>query len=269
MENLELWNKVRTAPAEALKEIKGGRLKGMSDINPMWRFQTLTENFGMCGVGWKYVITNQRLVNSANDTVCAFVDIDLFVKVGGEWSDAIQGCGGSSFVANESSGLYVNDECFKMALTDAISVACKALGLAADVYWKSGATKYDVPSTAPTRAPAPAPARPAPAPVYAENAPVGTVNADFIPYPAGYKSQYAGLTLPNIPMSQLNLIAHATIPDNTWKTKNEITQKKVRDYIDSIKDTQEDKLPDSYEPNDSPLDDKELDTLERMAGDYR
>lgn len=258
MENLELWNKVRTAPAEALKEIKAGRLKGMSDINPMWRFQTLTENFGMCGVGWKYVITNQRLVNGANDIVCAFVDIDLFVRVGGEWSDAIQGVGGSSFVASESAGLHVNDECFKMALTDAISVSCKALGLAADVYWKSGTTKYDAPSPAPS-SPRPAPSS-APAPVYAENAPVGSVNADFIPYPAGYKSQYAGLTLPNLPMSQLELIAHAAIPDNTWKAKNEITQKKVREYLDSIKDTQK---------PDSPLEDSELDALERMSGDYR
>lgn len=30
-----------------------------------------------------------------------------------------------------------------MALTDAISVACKALGVAADVYWNMDATKYD------------------------------------------------------------------------------------------------------------------------------
>ena len=29
-----------------------------------------------------------------------------------------------------------------MALTDAISVACKALGFGADVYWQADATKY-------------------------------------------------------------------------------------------------------------------------------
>lgn len=61
----------------------------------------------------------------------------------GEWSEAIQGIGGSSFVTNEKNGLYTSDECFKMALTDAISVACKALGMGADVYWDKDSTKYD------------------------------------------------------------------------------------------------------------------------------
>ena len=34
-----------------------------------------------------------------------------------------------------------------MALTDALSVACKALGLAADIYWQDGRTKYSVTGT--------------------------------------------------------------------------------------------------------------------------
>ncbi len=63
-------------------------------------------------------------------------------KVDDEWSAAIPGTGGSSFVAKERSGLYTSDECFKMALTDAISVACKALGFAADIYWEADASKY-------------------------------------------------------------------------------------------------------------------------------
>ena len=64
----------------------------------------------------------------------AFVDISLYVKVEGSWSDAIIGTGGSSFVANEKSGLYTSDEAFKMAVTDAISVACKQLGIGAAIY---------------------------------------------------------------------------------------------------------------------------------------
>ena len=46
------------------------------------------------------------------------------------------------FVAKESNGPYVSDECYKMATTDAISVACKALGIGADVYWEADSTKY-------------------------------------------------------------------------------------------------------------------------------
>lgn len=143
MDNLELYDKVRSVPSEAMKAISAGRLKGMTDINPMWRIKKLTEQFGPCGIGWKYEITNQRLEAGANDEIAAFVGINLYYMMEGEWSDPIPGTGGSMFVASERSGLHTSDECFKMALTDAISVAAKALGVAADVYWDKDKTKYD------------------------------------------------------------------------------------------------------------------------------
>jgi hypothetical protein len=146
MENLAIYNAVRSVPDSAKKQIGAGRLKGKTDINPMWRLKTLTEQFGPCGIGWKYVITDKRLEQGANGEVAAFLDIDLFVKVDGAWSDAIPGTGGSAFVANEKNGPYTSDECFKMALTDAISVACKALGFGADVYWEADRSKYDKPA---------------------------------------------------------------------------------------------------------------------------
>lgn len=144
MDNLEIYNKVRTVPKEALKEIAAGRLKGKSDINPMWRFKTLTDQFGICGFGWKYEITKQWIEEGGKGEKAAFVNINLFVKLNGEWSEAIPGTGGSSFLANEKNGLYTSDECFKMALTDAISVSCKALGFGADVYWSSDKSKYQL-----------------------------------------------------------------------------------------------------------------------------
>lgn len=145
MENLKIYDSVRKVPDNAKRAISAGRLKGKTDINPMWRIKSLTEAFGPCGIGWKYTITEKRLEPGANGEISAFVDISLFVKVGGEWSDAIPGTGGSAFVAKEKSGMYTSDECFKMALTDAISVACKALGMGADVYWDADRTKYSAP----------------------------------------------------------------------------------------------------------------------------
>lgn len=146
MENLAIYNAVRSVPDSAKRQIDAGRLKGKTDINPMWRLKTLTEQFGPCGIGWKYVITDKRLEQGANGEMAAFLDIDLFVKVDGAWSEAIPGTGGSAFVAKEKNGPYTSDECFKMALTDAISVACKALGFGADVYWEADMSKYDKPA---------------------------------------------------------------------------------------------------------------------------
>ena len=144
MENLELYNSFRAVPSEAKKEITGGRLKGMTDINPMWRIKCLTEKFGPCGFGWYYEITEKWIETCmAKDEITAHVTINLFIKYGGEWSKPITGVGGSMLVASERNGLYVNDECYKMALTDAISVACKSLGIGADVYWNKDNTKYN------------------------------------------------------------------------------------------------------------------------------
>lgn len=147
--NLNLYNKVRKVPDTAKKPIQGGRLKGMTDINPMWRIKVLTEQFGPCGLGWYYNITDKRIELGSNDEKVAFVDIDLFVKYGDEWSKPIQGTGGSSFIAKERNGLYTSDECFKMALTDALGVAMKALGVAADVYFEKDRSKYDTPTSEP------------------------------------------------------------------------------------------------------------------------
>lgn len=141
MDNLKLYNLVKEVPQIAQKPISGGRLKGMTDINPMWRIQELTNQFGPCGIGWWYVITKQWLERTESGEIAAFCDIDLFVELNGMTSMAIPGTGGSMFVTKESSGLHTSDECYKMALTDALSVACKALGFGADIYWSAG-TKY-------------------------------------------------------------------------------------------------------------------------------
>lgn len=144
-ENLKIYNEVRTVPNEAKRSITGGRLKGKTEINPMWRIKTLTDQFGPCGIGWYYEVTKQWLEPSGNE-VAAFVNINLYIKVAGEWSKPISGVGGAMFVENQKSGAYVSDECYKMATTDAISVACKQLGIGADVYWDADKTKYTDPA---------------------------------------------------------------------------------------------------------------------------
>ena len=65
MENLKIYEAARKVPNEALKPIQAGRLKGKSDINPMWRIKKLTEIFGPCGIGWKYTIVKQWMVTPA------------------------------------------------------------------------------------------------------------------------------------------------------------------------------------------------------------
>ncbi len=142
MDNLEIYNKARSVPDSAQKKIAAGRLRGFTDINPMWRLEKLTEIFGPCGLGWFTDDIRYWLEDGSDGTKTAHVALNLCVKKDGEWSKPIFGIGGASYISNEKGGAYTSDECFKMAYTDALSVACKALGFGADVYWAAGRSKY-------------------------------------------------------------------------------------------------------------------------------
>lgn len=156
MNNTHIYEIVKNVPKEAQKPITGGRLSGMTDIKPMWRIQTLTELFGPAGIGWYTETTKKEIVEGANGEKIAIVDILLYVNYKSPynldkdlWSKGIEGSGGSGFVTKERNGYYTSDECFKMAYTDALSVACRSLGMGADVYW--GDSKYNTNQTKETK----------------------------------------------------------------------------------------------------------------------
>jgi hypothetical protein len=140
---LATWDRLKTPPPTALKKISGGRLKGMSDINPQWRYQALTAEYGPCGIGWKYQIAEKWTEPGPEGQVFCFVIVHLFVRRGeAEWSEAIPAFGGSMLVEAEHNGLHASDEAYKMATTDALGTAAKMLGVAADVYLGLQDSKY-------------------------------------------------------------------------------------------------------------------------------
>lgn len=228
--NTELYNAVREVPENAKKTIGGGRLKGMTDINPMWRIQKLTETFGVCGFGWKYEITSERIVDGANGEKAAFVDINLYIKMDGEWSAAIPGTGGSAFIANERGGAYTSDECFKMGLTDAISVACKALGFGADVYWQGGRTKYTAQTAqeAPQDAKAKQAKEPAPAvktQQQPQNQPISTI-CEICGRELGEMVNGKGVTYPPEKVAQASLKSYGKVLCGACRAAIDKQQKK-------------------------------------------
>jgi hypothetical protein len=148
-EKTALWDKLNQPPTWALKSITGGRLKGKTDINPQWRYRALTEELGVCGIGWKYTIEKLWTEPGTNGQVIAFALINLYVNEENGWSEPIPGIGGSMLIEEESKGLHTSDEGYKMAVTDALSVACKMLGVASDIYmglW-DGSKYRNVPNT--------------------------------------------------------------------------------------------------------------------------
>lgn len=143
MNNLDIYNALKTPPKEALKTIAAGRLKGMTDIKPQWRIKAMTEQFGPCGIGWYTDNIEFNYQKTDGGEVVCNCRLNLFIKVDGEWSKPIFGTGGSKLVAQESTKLYVSDEAEKMAMTDALSVAMKAIGVAGDIYLGYSDSKYE------------------------------------------------------------------------------------------------------------------------------
>ena len=143
MENLKLYNAVRSVPQEAQKTIGAGKLKGFTDINPMWRIKKLTEIFGVCGFGWTVDII-ERWTDTIGSQSFVSVKVALKVKLNGQWSEPIIGVGGSMLYGKGVGTDTISDEAWKMAYTDAISIACKALGFGADIYYAKDRTKYNM-----------------------------------------------------------------------------------------------------------------------------
>lgn len=153
MDNMTLYEKWRSVPAEACKKITAGKLKDFTDINPMWRLKMLTETFGPCGFGWYIEDASYWKETLGVNEIAAFCQVKLKVKhpETGEWSAPILGIGGSK-LAGKGKGDGIDDEAYKMAFTDAISIACKNLGMAADIYYAKDRTKYNSIIEAPSKA---------------------------------------------------------------------------------------------------------------------
>ena len=94
MDNMEIWGKLQNTPKEAQKPIDAGRLKGFTDINPMWRIKMLTAQFGPCGYGWTTRVT-EHWVERDNGESVAWIRLELRVRINGEWTEPIEGVGGS------------------------------------------------------------------------------------------------------------------------------------------------------------------------------
>ena len=136
MEAIKIYKKLSQPPKGALREISAGDLKGKTDINPQWRYEAMTETFGLVGLGWKYEIQKLWTEPGAKGETLAFAQVAVFVRDPDtkEWSDPIVGIGGSKLINKFSAGPKSNDEGYKMAVTDAFSTSLKMIGVAADIY---------------------------------------------------------------------------------------------------------------------------------------
>lgn len=151
MGNLDLYERYAQPPENALKPFNNGRFSG-TDINPMWRIRALTEEFGPCGIGWYTDDEKYWREDSPDGTATVYCRLDLYIKKDGDWSKPIHGIGGNTLIAKP--GGKSDDDSFKKAYTDALGIACKALGIGANVWWEApNQTKYTANDQPPEKEP--------------------------------------------------------------------------------------------------------------------
>lgn len=160
--NVRFYHKFMETPKDAQKSFDNGRFSG-TDINPMWRIKILTEVFGPVGFGWwtqnvRYEFTEADITpadaKQPKKEVSVFCELELVVKdpETGEVSQPIYGVGGNTYIAWGKYGPRASDEAKKMAYTDAMSIACKSLGIGHDIWYSNDRTKYTM-NSEPTPAP--------------------------------------------------------------------------------------------------------------------
>ena len=160
MDNLTMYKKYAQPPQSALKNFNNGSFSG-TDINPMWRIMVLTEEYGECGFGWYVEVLDSwredstKTVRKTDGTIETITESTVYCKVAlrvkrAEWSAPIIGIGGNTLAgySKKKAEVLVSDESYKMAYTDALSNACKMLGIGSDVWWKHEPTKYTKPTAA-------------------------------------------------------------------------------------------------------------------------
>ena len=183
---MRIYNRVRSVPADALSEIEGGPLRGKSNINPQVRWELLTSVFGPAGECFRVEQVSRWSESTPSGETAVFCEVNLFYREdpGKPWSAPVFGQGGSMLMRRSTewvngqavSTVHIDDEAYKKAYTDAVSVACKALGFAADVYYRQEETKYGS-----FRGEAPA------SPEDAAASPAGMPAAEAWPWTIGFK----------------------------------------------------------------------------------
>jgi hypothetical protein len=130
-DNLALWNRLKRTNPKATKPYRGATFSG-TQIDPYWRYLMMTDTFGPCGKGWGYEITDPIITDGM-----MFIGAKVWYsnpENGEKYWSGMQYGGDTLFKTRKDGTKTPNDECAKMAVTDAVGKALSLLGLGADVY---------------------------------------------------------------------------------------------------------------------------------------
>ena len=140
MSSLELWERLeKTDPKYTKQFTRGGGFKGTA-INGTYILKRLTEAFGPCGKGWRFVLENESWVeghmlkNGVDRAKVHVVRGHIEYLAEGKMNATSPQFGQTMFVDENKYGVFTDEEAPKKSITDCISKCAVLLGVAADVH---------------------------------------------------------------------------------------------------------------------------------------
>jgi hypothetical protein len=172
MNNTALWQKFENTDPKTTKGFsRGGGFNGTA-INATSIQKKLTEEFGPCGMGWRFVLEDDRVeeghkLKSGDFCKLHIVRGHLEYFMFDRWHSTGPQFGQTYLVGEYSSGTYTDEEAPKKSITDCIGKCAATLGIGADIYlglfddnkYVNDATKRDEPTKL-EKAAAKSPAKP-------------------------------------------------------------------------------------------------------------
>ena len=129
-DNLKIWDALKTTdPAHTKKFTRAGGFKGTA-IKPIYMVRKMTEMFGPAGKGWGMGEPAFKTVE-CGEAIMVYCTVSLWW---GNGEQKVYGVGGDTVQGKNRNGVFVDDEAFKKAYTDAMSNAMKQIGVGADVH---------------------------------------------------------------------------------------------------------------------------------------
>ncbi len=139
MSNMALWSSLeKTDPSHTKQFTRGGGFKGTA-INATYILKRLTEAFGPCGRGWRFVLDDERIeqghsLKNGDKARLHIVRGHIEYLSDGTWFSTSPQFGQTMLVDENKNGVFTDEEAPKKSITDCISKCAVLLGIGADVH---------------------------------------------------------------------------------------------------------------------------------------
>lgn len=131
--NMELWNRAKKTDPRRVKAITGKQYRGNSP-QPYYIVERLTEEFGICGLGWGLKILDERMERLGENDVLSIARVELwFMRDGNRGSIEQIGQTKAAYMTSKGS-LMVDEDAPKKSVTDALVKCASYLGFAGDIF---------------------------------------------------------------------------------------------------------------------------------------